>query len=146
MSLTSPGSHLSVPHYLSPPCLSCRCPRNPCPGLPVTQSAWLANLTLLSSTVEENPVFIYCSCCRRDRGMESVLLSPFLSDSHFQPPLPMAGFAITNLPLLSLFPSLTSTFYSQILYNLFCGSSFFLPHLLQTAMQTSRLDLSLLRW
>ena len=29
--------------------------------------------------------------------MESVLLSQYLSDSHFQPPLPMAGFTITNL-------------------------------------------------
>lgn len=145
--------------YLSLPWPSCRHPRNTCPGRPVTHSARLASLMLFSSPVNENPVFIYYSCCRRSRGMESGLLSRFLTVACNLLCLRLA-LPFTNLSLTFLSPSPSLplpyslplslprpyTVFQDPLLGLFCRCSFFLPHLLQSATLTSRLDLNLLRW
>lgn len=105
-----PLEAISQGHPIVPSCPSCCCPHHACPGLPLTQSAWLGSLALPSRLVNANSCFCWLQLLVEETEVwRSGLVSEFLSHlplSHLSqgwllPPLPLS-FPL-SLPPPSLF-------------------------------------------
>lgn len=87
----------------------------------------MGSLAFPSRPVNENASFYLLQLLEE---MEERLLSGFLSDGLFQPPLPMAGFVTTNFsfqaspPLLFYLPSPPTRFQDPVLLLSILPSSF----------------------